>query len=155
MMIRQPTPEDMPSLIEMGRAFNEEAGYAELVPFDADSFALNVATLARAGLALVADRGGGPIGMAALDIAPSICNGTVLFAREVFWYVLPAHRKGIGRELFNVLEKVAESRGVKFFDVIAEDGKRNDALAHFYKGRGYSTAEHTFRKVLRPCQLAA
>ena len=65
MIIRQPIPDDMPSLIEMGRAFNEEAGYAELVPFDADSFTLNVATLAQAGLVIVADKGAGPIAMAA------------------------------------------------------------------------------------------
>ena len=60
-MIRQPTPDDMPSLVEMGRAFNEEAGYSELVPFDAETFALNMAHLAQCGLVLVADRGAGPI----------------------------------------------------------------------------------------------
>lgn len=147
-MIRQPTPADMPRMLEMGAAFNQEAGYAELVPFDPESFAINVATLAQAGLMLVVDKGDGPVAMAAADIAPSLCNANVLLGREVFWYCMPDHRKGTGRQLFGMLEKVVASRGVKFFDVVAENGKRDAALARIYGAAGFSPAERTFRKVL-------
>lgn len=147
-MIRQPTPDDMPALIDMGRAFNEDAGYTELVPFDERSFALNIGLLAKAGLVLVADKGRGPIAMAAAPIGAAFCNSEVLFAREQFWYVQPDHRQGLGRELFGTLEKVVTGHGVKFFDVVAETGKRDRALARIYEAAGYSPSERTFRKVL-------
>lgn len=147
-MIRTAIPEDMPRLLEMGRAFNLEAGYAEDVPFDDASFARILTVLGNAALLSVADKGRGAIGMGAVDVAGSICNQQVKIAREVFWYVEPDHRNGLGRGMLDALECMARKGGAHLFDVVAEEGKRNPALARVYRASGFSPAEHTFRKRL-------
>lgn len=147
-MIRPAQPDDMVRLVEMGRAFNEEAGYAETVPFDPLSFGHTLAALAVAGLLVVAERDGNVIGMAAADVAPSICNHSIRLGREAFWYVEPDHRKGVGKQLLNALECAARNHGATFFDVVAEDGKRSRALARIYEHAGFSPVERTFRKRL-------
>lgn len=147
-MIRPATEWDFDALIEMGRAFNEEAGYSEDVPFHPASFLRTLKLLTEAKLLLVADKDGDVVGMAAADVAPSICNRSILVGREAFWYVLPEHRKGLGGQILDALEFNARAYGATLFDVVAEEGKRNDALARLYRARGYSPAEHTFRKVL-------
>lgn len=147
-MIRPATPNDMPRLLEMGRAFNLEAGYAEQIPFCEESFSKTLAILGNANLLLVADKGEGAIGMAGADVAPSICNHKILLSREAFWYVEPAHRKGLGGALLTALEATVRAHGASIFDVVAEDGKRSEALARLYRARHFSPAEITFRKRL-------
>ena len=147
-MIRDALPADMPRIVEMGRAFNQEAGYSETVPFCEESFTRTAATLGQAGMLLVVDLGDGPIGMAGLDMARAICNYAIIVSRETFWYCEPAHRKGLGRELLGALEVRAKEKGAAFFDVVAEIGKRDEALARLYRAAQYSPAERTFRKRL-------
>jgi GNAT superfamily N-acetyltransferase len=147
-MIRAATPADEPALLEMGRAFNEEAGYAESVPFDEVSFKLTLGALGAADLLFVVERDGRVIGMAAADVGPSICNRAVKIGREAFWYVQPEHRKGVGKKLLHALECAAKNHGATFFDVVAEVGKRDLALARIYEAAGFSPAERTFRKRL-------
>lgn len=147
-MIRHAKPDDVPALLEMGRAFNEEAGYSASVPFCAESFAVTLGALGRAELLIVAEKEGIVVGMAAADVGPSICNHGVRVGRETFWYVRPDHRKGIGKKLLSALECAALKHGATFFDVVAEDGKRSEALARIYRAASYSPTERTFRKRL-------
>jgi GNAT superfamily N-acetyltransferase len=147
-MIRLATPDDGPSLMAMGAQFHDEAGYGAMFPFDAVSFAHTVAALGPRGLVLVGEINGQIVGMAAADVAPVITNHNALMAREAFWYVLPLHRKGIGRALLNALVSVATDHGAIMFDTIAEEGRRSEALARLYRAAGFSPAERTFRKVL-------
>lgn len=147
-MIRAAHPDDLPRLIEMGRDFNQEAGYADSVPFDVASFAEILLRLGHAGMLLTAEESGKVVGMAAADVGPSICNREVRIGREAFWYFEPAHRKGGGREMLLALELAAKNRGATFFDVVAEDGKRSEALARLYRAAAYSPSERTFRKAL-------
>lgn len=147
-LIRPAIDGDFPALVEMGRAFNEEAGYADSIPFDAASFGRTLKVLAEVKLLLVADKGDGPIGMAGADVAPSICNHSVLMAREAFWYVMPGQRNGVGGRLLRALERCAKAYGAQFFDAIAEEGHRNVPLDRIYRGNQYALAEHTYRKAL-------
>lgn len=151
-MIRPATQDDSAAIMAMGEAFHTESGWVEQFPFDRESFAHTVVRLGLAGLFVVAEKGGAVVGMAALDIGPAVTNYNVRFAREVFFYVQPAHRKGIGRELFNALKSIAQSNGVSFFDAVAEEGKRAPALARIYRAGGLSPAETIFRMRLEPCQ---
>ena len=134
-MIRTAISSDTPRLLKMGRAFNEEAGYAESVPFCERSFGVVVQKLMDAGLLIVADKGQGAIGMAAADVGHAICNDKILLSREAFWYVEPAHRQGLGGKLLIALEEVVRAYGAHIFDVVAEDGKRSEALARLYRAR--------------------
>lgn len=147
-MIRPAVVDDLPRLLEMGRAFNVEAGYAEIVPFDQDSFGRTLAALAAAKVLMVIDHKGAAVGMAGADIGASVCNHQVRIAREAFWYIEPEHRKGGGLSMLNALECAAKNHGVSIFDVVAENGKRDEALARLYRAAKFNPAERTFRKFL-------
>lgn len=148
-MIRRALPKDAGRLLEMGAAFNIEAGYAETVPFNELDFCHTLSALAKAGLVLVAtDDEDRAVGMAAADVAASICNHSVRFAREAFWYIEPELRKGIGRELLSALELVVRDYGANYFDAVAEAGERSTALGRLYRRAGFSPAEQVFRKRL-------
>lgn len=147
-MIRAALPDDLPELVAMGRAFHAEAGYGETVPFCEVTFRANLAIFGKAKLLLVAEEKGEVVGMAAADVAPSLVNHGVRIGQEAFWYIKPLHRKGIGRELLAALECVAKLQGAAFFDAVAEDGERSEALARLYRAASYNPNSRTFRKRL-------
>lgn len=148
-MIRLATPDDGPALMRMGEAFFAESGHGDRFAFDRVSFAHTCSALGVAGLLLVVEQGGKVVGMAGVDVAPSICNHSVMVARETFWYVDPDYRKGLGRKLLVALETAAASHGAAFFDVVAEPGPRSKPLERLYEMAGFNPAERTFRKVLK------
>lgn len=147
-MIRDAVPDDAPALIEMGRAFFAEAGWADKAEFCPQSFAQTLGQLAERGILLVFEKDGRPVGMAGALYSPAYWNEKVLIGQELFWYCEPLHRKGAGTELLRQLESAAKARNVKFFGMVAEHGLRHEALAQVYKRAGYSVAEHTFCKAL-------
>lgn len=154
-VIRPATVADLPALLEMGRAFWEEAGHAEQHAFCEESFSKTLAILGNAGLLLVLDNGS-IIGMAAADVAPCIVNHAVKIGREAFFYVRPKQRKGMGRLLIKALEDVSIRHGATVFDLVAERGSprsgpkftRGEALGRLYQAHGYALAESTYRRVL-------
>lgn len=147
-MIRNAVPDDAPSLVEMGRAFFAEAGWADKAEFCEASFRQTLGQLADRGILLVFEKEGRPVGMAGALYSPAYWNEKVLIGQELFWYCEPLHRKGAGTELLRKLESAAKARNVKFFGMVAEHGLRHEALAQVYKRAGYSVAEHTFCKAL-------
>lgn len=151
-MIRLAVPDDAVDLMRMGEAFHRESGYADKFPFDQVSFAHSLTRLGLARLLFVGEKDGKVVGMAGVDAAPSICNYSVLFARDVFWYVDPEYRKGLGRKLLAALETAAGDYGATAFDVVAEPGPRSKPLEYLYERAGFNPAEKTFRKWLKPCQ---
>lgn len=151
-MIRRALPDDGEVIAQMGEAFFAESGHASEFDFDRESFARTCAILGMHGLLFVAEKDGKVVGMAALDVAPSICNHSVLVARECFWYVSPEYRKGLGRKLLAALETAAGDYGATFFDVVAEPGPRSRPLEYLYEKLAFNPAERTFRKVLKRCQ---
>ncbi|MBS0219138.1 MAG: GNAT family N-acetyltransferase [Proteobacteria bacterium] len=149
-VIRPAVEDDAEALLRMGEAFFKEAGHAGQFEFDPLDFGATLDMLARHNLLLVVEKNGQVIGMAAADVAPAFWNRRVLMGREAFWYVEPAHRKGVGRELLHALECAAKSYGATVFDVVAEEGegKRGAALARLYRAAAYSPAETVLRKRL-------
>ncbi|WP_299109801.1 GNAT family N-acetyltransferase [uncultured Bradyrhizobium sp.] len=153
-MIRRAIPEDIFRLAEMGQAFFDEAGIAERLAagdgarleFDLESFARTVAALIEHGILLVAEKGGTVVGMAAAGASPAWWNRKVLTAQELFWYVEPGHRKGIGAKLMSALEEAVGSLGVTLFSMSAEEGLRSTALNRLYRQRGYFPTETLFWK---------
>ena len=147
-MIRPAVPDDARALIDMGREFFAEAGWADKAEFCPKSFAQTLGRLADGGILLVLEKDGQVVGMAGALYSPAYWNEKVLIGQELFWYCKPTHRKGAGTELLRQLESAAKARNVKFFGMVAEHGLRHEALAQVYKRAGYSLAEHTFCKAL-------
>lgn len=154
-MIRKAVPKDIFRLADMGRAFFSEAGFAEKLAgegrqleFDLESFAHTVAALIEHGVLLVAEKGGEVVGMAGAGLAPAWWNRNVLTAQELFWYIEPAHRFGLGKKLMDALEAAVADLGVVLFSMSAEEGLRSEALNRLYRQRGYFPTERLFWKQL-------
>lgn len=148
-MIRPSVATDMPQLVEMGRAFWQEAGHAEKTgAFCPVSFAHTVDLLITAKLMLTAEKDGEIVGMGAADVAPAFWNHKIKLGREAFFYIVPSARKGLGRKMIAALETAAGNYGAAFFDVVAEPGPRSKPLGKMYEMAGYQSSETTFRKRL-------
>ena len=145
-MIRPAVPTDVFALMEMGQAFFVEAGWDKHADFDKESFALTCGTLIDHGVLLVADKDDGLVGMAGAGFAPAYWNRRVLTAQELFWYVEPGHRKGLGGKLMTALEDAVRNLGARLFSMSAEEGLRADALDQLYRRRGYFPTERLFWK---------
>lgn len=147
-MIRQAGPGDAGALMQMGKAFFDEAGHGEKYEFCPKSFAATLCVLLEHKLLIVAEDKGEVIGMAGADVSHAFWNHSVKMGREAFWYVRPGRRQGVGTELLAALETVSMANGATVFDVVAEDGKRDAALSRLYRRAGYRPAERVFRKGL-------
>lgn len=148
-MIREAVPTDNVRLAEMGRAFFEEAGLPSRgVEFDPNSFLPFCGLLAEQGILLVAEQDGRVIGMLGAGVIPAYWNARVMLAQECFWYVEPAHRKGIGSRLLREMEKRAVAKGARLCAMVAEHGLRGKAVGRLYEAKGYAPAESTYWKGL-------
>lgn len=147
-MIRRAVPNDIFALLDMGEAFFKEAGWDKHAEFDRDSFAMTCALLMDNAVLLVAEKDGAVVGMAGAGLSPAYWNHKVLTSQELFFYCVPAHRKGTGKALLDGLEAAVKERGVVLFSMSAEEGMRADALGRMYRQRQYFPMERMFWKVL-------
>lgn len=154
-MIRPAIPEDIFRLRDMGQAFFVETGWNKHAEFDVQSYARTVAALIEHGVLLVAEKDGRVVGMAAAGVAPAWWNKNVLTAQELWWYVEPDHRKGLGGQLMDALEAAVTDLGVMLFSMSAEEGLRSKALTRLYRARGYFPSETLFWKQLAGKDCAA
>lgn len=153
-MIRPAIPNDIFRLLEMGAAFFVEAGWNKHADFDKESFAYTCGYLMESGVLLVAEKDEDCVGMASAGLAPAYWNRGVLTAQELFWYVEPGHRKGLGGKLMSALEEAVRNLGVRLFSMSAEEGLRADALDQLYRRRGYFPTERLFWKQLQEREAA-
>ena len=150
-MIRPAVEPDIPAIMRMGRAFFDAAGWPEVTSWDDASVELTLRGLIGGELAgglLVAEHDGAPVGMASFMVFPFYFNHQVTVAQEIFWWVEPAHRFGIGATLLDAFEDAARARGACVVIVSAVARLRSDVLARFYQRRGYQAAENTFIRKL-------
>ena len=131
----------------MGRDFFEQSGNATFATFDDSSFTMTLISLmsgAVNGTVLVAESEEKVIGMAAHVVFPFYCNMQTKIAQEIFWWVKPDYRNGIGGTLLDELEADAARRGADVFMSAAIAGLRDAAIGRVYQRRGYKPAENTF-----------
>lgn len=131
--VRAATPADMPRLVEMGARFHAASPWAEVVEFDADSFAILVSGLMSAGVVLA-----GPQSMAACCFAPMFFNRHVIVAQEVFWWA----EDGQGRALRKAMEAEAKRRGAVAMIFGNLEGMRDTAVTRVLARAGYKPVEH-------------
>lgn len=149
--IRRAEPKDLPEIIDMGREFFEQSGSQEFTTFDESSFVVTVIALisgVSGGLLLVAESNGECVGMASSVTFPFYCNMATKVSQEIFWFVKPDHRNGIGASLLDELETEALRSGAHVFLTAALPGLRDRAIGRVYERRGYKPAENSFVKRL-------
>jgi GNAT superfamily N-acetyltransferase len=136
---------DMPALLRMGRLFFDQAGLGTLTEWDEASFEATAQMLIASdpGILLVAEEDGHGVGMAG-----AYFNVNVWVGQELFWFVSPQHRFGVGASLIARLEEEARGRGASLFIAGAVAGLRDAAIARLYARRGYRPTEYSFIKAL-------
>jgi GNAT superfamily N-acetyltransferase len=136
-MIRPATLGDIPALLEMGKAFADEAGVTARVGWDDDSVAemLEGLILSDDGIVLVSERG-----MIGGVVYPHPFNASVRVFVEMFW----RSEDGQGLALLKAAEAQAEARGATKSVMVAMDGM--ERTARLYGRLGYAPCEMQFIK---------
>jgi hypothetical protein len=135
----------------MARRFHSLTSYADIMPFDLDSFESSVKTFIGTDntVVLVAGDEGEDVthGMAAAIVYPSWWNHAHLTGQELFWWVDESKRGGKAAiELFNGLERWADKKGVKSFSMISTPNLTPDSLKKLYERRGYKQWDNFYTK---------
>lgn len=152
MTIRPAVDTDIPTIIAMGRKFFDAAGWPEVTTWDERSVETTLRGLiggaVPGGLIVAEGAGCAPVGMVGFMAFPFYFNFAVAVAQEVFWWVEPDQRLGVGGQLLDAFEEAGRARGASVFIVSAVARLRSAALERFYRRRGYAPAENTFiRKI--------
>lgn len=141
-MIRAALQADIPRVVEMGRRFYRESGYAKHLAENPEQMRLLMEqVLAGEGL-LVAECDGKLIGMFGYVLFPHFVSGE-LIAAEVVWWMEPEHR-GNGLKLLHFAEKRARAAGAKRLQMIAP----NKQVARVYERLRYEFVEIAYQKAL-------
>lgn len=142
-MIREATLDDIPALLEMGRAFADRCDLHSIAPYDETSMAATFRLLIEQdnGILLITD-GGAAGGM----VHPAYWNHAHLTGQEFFWWVYP-EKRGQGVRLFKALEQAAKDRGAGSWAMITLDKVEPEKTGRFYERCGYRKSEHSFIKV--------
>jgi hypothetical protein len=149
--IRHAAPNDLRAIVDMGREFFEQSGSQNFTTFDESSFiATTIALMSgvSGGIILVAEVAEECVGMASSVMFPFYCNNATKISQEIFWFVKPDCRNGIGATLLDELEAEALRGGAHVFLTAALPGLRDRAIGRVYEKRGYRPAENTFVKRL-------
>lgn len=148
-MIRRATIDDVPIMAVYGEQFFDEAGWGDVASYDLGDCAASLAQMVESddAIMLVADEGE-IVGMVAGVIFPLYFNRAHRTGQELFYWVRPGDRNGIGRALLRALADEAKARGCKSWSMIALDKVRPEATGMMYRREGYRPSEHSYIKVL-------
>lgn len=141
--IRPATPDDLPSLLRMGRAFADALQLGDTIGYDETTMALLFQRLIDEsnGILLVMD-GGAAGGL----VHPSLFNEHHITGQELFWWVDP-ERRGAGLRLLTALEDAARERGAQSFMMGTHEALNFDAATKVYGRRGYRASDRNFIKI--------
>lgn len=147
-MIRPATKADIPEIVEMLIAFQEEAGcYGQITPCR-ESIGKWVADLSEKECVCVYEYEGEIAGTTALMICPSWFNFSQIIGQEMWWYIKPEYRgkHAIARRLFKWLETIAKERKLVALTVASTGTLKVDRLKDFYERSGYKIWDVLYTK---------
>lgn len=145
-MIRTATHDDVPAIAALGRKFHGEAGWADIADYvkkDCEASLHGMIDNPDAIL-LVAEDEGEIAGMAGGVTFPLYFNASHRTGQELFFYIVPGLRNGMGRKLLATLETEARALGCQSWIMIALEKIRPEATGRLYRREGYRAAEHSW-----------
>jgi GNAT superfamily N-acetyltransferase len=149
MIVRTASPEDLAAISEMGERFHKEAGWLDIAGFNRiDCEASLRSMIEGAGVVLVAEDEGRIVGIAGGIFFPLYFNHAHKSGQELFLYVEPGRRDGLGGKLLAALENAAREAGCQSWIMIALDQVAPEATGRLYRRRGYRAAEHSWIRSL-------
>jgi GNAT superfamily N-acetyltransferase len=144
--LREATYLDLDELHRMGRAFHAVTGVADIIPLDEASLGRTFIQLIENpdGALIVCDRGNGLCGAVGALLHPHYMNANHITGQELFWWVDPEHRHGVGPLLFDALEDWVKASGANTFSMITLDALEPEKVAMLYRRRGYRPVERSY-----------
>lgn len=145
--IRHANEGDLFALVNMGQDFFAESGLQDVASWEPQSFEATCRAIIDelvVGSILVAERDNELIGMTGGVLFPLYCNLSLVCCQELFWFVMPEHRAGVGGALLDELEAEAKRKGASVFISAQIAGQRDEAFARLYRKRGYRPSENTY-----------
>lgn len=146
-MIRLARLEDCAEIARLGAIFHAEAAWGDVVEYKAEDCQRALALLIEHGILLVAEEGDRIVGMAGGMVFPFYFNNSHLTGNEMFFWVSPERRGGLGVRLLHALEDAAKSKGCKSFSMNLMETVNPEATLRFYRRNGYRPLERTVVKV--------
>lgn len=144
-MIRDAVESDIPALLEMGRRFADVAELGRIAAYDPDSMERTFRHLMVSddGILLIAD-GGAAGGL----LHPPYWNLNHRIGQELFWWVEPSARGGLGLKLLDALEASAKAKGAQSWSMIALHASAPERTGRLYQRRGYRPTEYSYVRSL-------
>lgn len=148
--IRPATLSDVERVAELGRNFFDEAGWSDVASWDDVSIRRSLSFMVDSddAILIVVDDGGCVVGMAGGVVSPAYFNEHLRIGQELFWWVMPEYRTGVGSRLLSTLEDAARERGASAWTMITLARVRPEAVGRLYERRGYRAAEHSYVRAL-------
>lgn len=137
--IRPATRDDIPALIELGRAMHAESPRFSRHPYSPAKTAGTIDFLLANGAVFVAVKGGQAVGMMGGMVAPGWFTDEAT-AIELAVYVTPEHRGLIGARLIRTYEAWAFAHGAAEVVLGITTGIHTERTAAFYERLGYQRA---------------
>lgn len=148
-MIRAATYGDLPEIARLGRAFFDQAGWADVLEYDEADCEASLRLFMDSGLAiiLVADIGG-IVGMTGGIVSPVYFKRDHLSGEELFWWVSEQAPQTTGIKLLAALEDAARQRGCVTWQMKSLARLNGERMGKLYERRGYRASEHSYIKRL-------
>lgn len=149
MTVRAGTAEDFIPCVQMAERFWSVAGYAESIPFDADSTVDYFVMGLNSGLFSVAEKDGKVIGFVIGVSAPCMVNRDYKVAAELAWWIEPEYRNGMDAiRLIKHIENQAQQQGCKIWSMMCLEAQEPDKVESMYLRMGYKPTERSFARIL-------
>jgi GNAT superfamily N-acetyltransferase len=149
MKVRKAETKDLPTLVKLGAEFYKDTQHSKHTPYSGDDVQklLHVMLENPLSVVFVSELDNGEvIGTAGAMLYPLWMNPKHITGQEMFWYVMPEHRKSkAGKLMFDALEEWASERADSFC-VTALASEHEKRVGQMYEKKGYVPLERTYVK---------
>lgn len=146
-LIRDATPDDVPTIARLGAEFHVEAGWSDVTEYRQEDCenALQGILRGETCVMIVAEDNGRIVGMACGVALPLYFNHKHWHGQELFFWVDPEYRGKVGGKLFDAFEDAGRNVAASWA-MVALDKVKPELTGRLYSRRGYRAAEHTWIK---------
>lgn len=145
--IRDAVVGDESAIAELGREFFKEAAWTDITDWNHDKATNSLKAMIENNncVLLVAEIENKIIGMAG-GFVQEIWFSNENLGQELFWYIDPNSRGGVGSELLKALEEKLKENGANIIAMIGLE--KTKSLNNYFLRKGYRASEYSYIKRL-------
>jgi len=148
-IVRPPTNDEIPRMVQMGEYFWKLTNYADKVPYIHKDVIQSCNIMKEQGLLLGAYSGDEIAGFIGGVVGTSYTNFNIKIGQELFWWIQPQYRNsGAGTLLLSAIENRAKELGLTYWTMIYLVNIEPEKTKHLYERSGYKSTEIGYTKEL-------